>query len=236
MSFFWSGAQIQTHDDIPVAEKIRRTPIHFQKQEKEYIEKLSKQGVIEQSLLEWSAPPLMIRNNTSELRHCIDYRSLNAKTYKDSYSLPLIEDCLDSLYGKKLFCIHDLCSGYYQIQLEKESRKKTFNTRFGSFQWTRLPMGLCTAGIAFQRAMSLFLRGLQWEEVIVYLDDVIVLGTNFNNTLSARRKVLNQSRTHKLKLKPQKCHFFKEEVEFLGKLASGSVTSIAPDKLKAVKE
>ena len=63
-------------------------------------------------------------------------------------------------------------------------------------------MGLCTARATFQRAMSLVLRGLQWEECIVYLDDVIVLGTDFNNTLSALRKVLNQFRTHNLKLKP----------------------------------
>ena len=41
---------------------------------------------------------------TGQLRYCIDYRALNAKTYKDSYSLPLIEDCLDSLYGQKMFC------------------------------------------------------------------------------------------------------------------------------------
>ena len=79
-------------------------------------------------------------------------------------------------------------------------------------------MGLCTAGATFQRAMSLVLRGLQWEEVIVYLDDVIVLGTDFNNTLSALRKVLNRFRMHNLKLKPRKCHFFKEEVEFFWKI------------------
>ena len=153
-----SGVEHKIHDEILVAEKFRRTPLHFQKQEKEYIEKLSKQGEIEPSVSEWSAPPVLVRKKTGELRYCIDYRSLNAKTYKDSYSLPLIEDCLDSLYGKKLFCILDLCSGYYQIPLEKESRKKTpFNTRFSSFQWTRLPMGLCTTGATFQRAMSLVL-------------------------------------------------------------------------------
>ena len=113
----------------------------------EYIEKLSNQGVIEPSVSEWSAPPVLVRKNRSELRYCIDYGSLNAKTYKDSYSLHLFEDCLGLLYGKKLFCILDLCSGYYQIPLEKESRKKTsFKTRFGSVQWTRLPLGLCTTG------------------------------------------------------------------------------------------
>ena len=229
--------KINTHDEIPIAEKFRRTPLHFQKQEQEYIEKLLKQGVIEPSVSEWSAPPVLVRKKTGELRYCIDYRSLNAKTYKDNYNLPLIEDCLDSLHGKRLFCILDLCSGYYQINLEAGSRKKTsFNTRFGSFQWTRLPMGLCTAGATFQRAMSLILRGLQWEEVIVYLDDVIVLGTNFSDTLSALHKTLERFRQYNLKLKPRKCFFFRESVEFLGKLVSGDGIKISPDKLEAVEK
>ena len=228
---------IKTHDEIPIAEKFRRTPLQFQKQEQEYIEQLLKQGVIEPSVSEWSAAPVLVRKKTGELRYCIDYRALNAKTYKDNYSLPLIEDCLASLYGQKMFCVLDLCAGYFQIPLNSNSKHKTsFSTRFGSFEWSRLPMGLCTAPATFQRAMQMVLRGLQWEEVIVYLDDVIVLGTDFDNTLSSLRKVFVRFREHNLKLKPRKCSFFKEEVEFLGKLVSGSGVSISPDKLQAVEQ
>ena len=70
----------------------------------------------------------------------------------------------------------------------------------------------------------------------MYLDDVIVLGTDFDDTLSALEKVFNRFRDHNLKLKPRKCHYFKEQVEFLGKLVSGTGVSISPDKLDAVKE
>ena len=99
-------------------------------------------------------------------------------------------------------CVLDLCSGYYQIPLQASSRHKTsFNTRFGSFQWTRLPMGLCTAPATFSRAIQLVMRGLTWEEVIVYLDDIIVLGTDFDGTLSALRKVFIRFREHNLKIK-----------------------------------
>ncbi|MEW8187006.1 MAG: reverse transcriptase domain-containing protein, partial [Candidatus Thiodiazotropha endolucinida] len=229
--------KIQTYDEIPITEKFRRTPLRFQNQEKDYLDKLLKQGVIEPSVSEWSAAPVLVRKKSGELRYCIDYRALNAKTVKDNYSLPLIDDCLDSLYGKRLFCVLDLCSGYYQIPLEESSRSKTsFNTRFGSFQWTRLAMGLCTAPATFQRAMQLVLRGLTWEQVIVYLDDVIVLGTDFNDTIEALRKVFIRFRSHNLKFKPRKCQFFKREVEFLGKLVSGDGITISPDKLEAVKK
>ena len=229
--------KINTYDEIPVTEKFRCTPLQFQKQEQEYIEKLLKQGVIEPSASEWSAAPVLVRKKSGELRYCIDYRALNFKTVKDNYNIPLIEDCLDSLYGKRLFCVLDLCSGYYQISLEFGLRDKTsFNTRFGSFRWTRLAMGLCTAPSTFQRAMSFVLRGLTWEQVIVYLDDIIVLGADFNDTLAALREVFVRFHQHNLKFKARKCRFFRQEVEFLGKKVSGDGITISPDKLEAVKE
>ena len=228
--------KIQTYDEIPTNEKFRQTPFQFQKQEQEYLEKLLKQGVIEPSMSEWSAAPVLVRKKTGELRYCIDYQALNNKIYKDNYSLPLIEDCLDSLYGKSMFRILDVCSGYYQIPLQESCRHKTsFNTRFGSYQWTRLPMGLCTAPATFSRAIQLVMCGLTWEEVLVYLDDIIVLGTDFDDILSALRKVFLRFHEYHLKLKPRKCHYFREKVEFLGKMVSGNGVSILPDKLEAVK-
>ena len=77
--------KITTYDEIPHAEKFRRTPLQFQKAEQEYIEKLLQQGVIEPSVSEWSAAPVLVRKKTGKLRYCIDYRALNAKTYKDNF-------------------------------------------------------------------------------------------------------------------------------------------------------
>ena len=113
--------KIQTYDEIPIAEKFKRTPLRFQNQEKDYLDKLLKHGVIEPSVFEWSAAPVLVRKKSGELRYCIDYRALNAKTVKDNYSLPLIDDCLDSLYGKRLFRVLDLWSGYYQIPHPKHT-------------------------------------------------------------------------------------------------------------------
>ena len=161
--------KIITTDDFPVNEKFRRTPLVYQQQEKEYIDKLLEQGVIEPSCSEWSSAPVLVRKKTGELRYCIDYRALNDKTVKDKFNIPLIEDCLDSLQGKKLFSSLDLSSGFYQIPLEEASCDKTsFQTRYGTYRWTKLPMGLTNSPATFQRAMNLVLRGLTWEEVIVY--------------------------------------------------------------------
>ena len=214
--------KIQTHDEIPIAEKFRRIPLQFQKQEQEYLEKLLKQVVIEPSVSEWSAAPVLVRKKTGELIIAL-WMSKPIKIITASL-------WLKSGFPPWQACV--LCA-----RLSDTSRNKTsFNTRFGSYQWTRLSMGLCTAGATVSRAIQLVLRGMNWEEVIVYLDDIIVLGTDFENTLSALRKVFTRFREHNLKLKPRKCHFFKEHVEFLGKLVSRNGVSISPDKLETVKQ
>ena len=92
-------------------------------------------------------------------------------------------------------------------------------------------MGLCNSPATFQRAMQLVLKGLTWEEVIVYLEDLIILGTDFDNTLNILRKVFTRLRENSLKFKAGKCMFFQKEVEFVGKLVSEEGVSISPSKL-----
>ena len=59
--------------------------------------------------------------------------------------------------------------------------------------------GLCNAPATFQRA----LRGLTWQDALVYLDDVVVLGKDFENAISNIRKTLDRFRQHNMKLKPK---------------------------------
>ena len=41
-----------------------------------------------------------------------------------------------------------------------------------------MPFGLCNAPATFQRLMDRVLAGMQWETCLVYLDDIIVLGSD----------------------------------------------------------
>ena len=172
--------RIDTKDELPVNQRIRRTPLGFENEEKDHLEKMLTAGVIEPSSSEWASAPVLIRKKDGGMRYCIDYRALNEKTVKDQYPLPIIDDCLDTLAGTRFFSTLDLASGYYQIELEEDSRRKTaFITKYGRFQHIRMGFGLCNAPATFQRAMNLVLRGLTWSEVLVYLDDVIVVGKTF---------------------------------------------------------
>ena len=70
------------------------------------------------------------------------------------------------------------------MAIEEESQNLTaFITPLGLYKWKRLPMGLASAPGAFQNLMELFFAGLSYEMTLVYLDDVIVFGRNFDENL-----------------------------------------------------
>ena len=181
---------------------MRRTPLGFEAEEKVHLNSLIESGVIRPSASAWASPPVLIRKKDGKVRYCIDYRALNNVTVKDAFPLPNIEECLDVLEGTEFFNTVDMSSGYYQIELPEEDMHKTaFITRYGLFEYQRMPFGLCNAHATFQRAMTLILRGLTWEHVLAYLDDIIILGKSFEDSMENLIEVLRRFRYHNLKLK-----------------------------------
>lgn len=180
-------------------------------------------GVIQPSNSAWASAPVLIRKKYGSVRYCIDYRQLNLRTVKDVFPLPLIEECLDTLVGACFFSSLDMASGYWQIRMKPEDSQKTaFLTKYGLFEHVRMGFGLCNAPATFLRAMSLVLKNLTYKEVLAYLDDVVIIGKTFDEHICNLEKVLEQFQKFNLKLKPKKCHLFREEIDFLGRRVSAA--------------
>ena len=65
-------------------------------------------------------------------------------------------------------------------------------------------MGLCNSPGTFQRLMDLVLRGLTWQSVLVYIDDIVVYAL-FHAELQLRlAEVFERVLIANLKLKPSK--------------------------------
>ena len=226
---------IDTGDARPIKQRMRRTPLGFEKEEEKHLNAMLAAGVVQPSVSEWSSPPVLVRKKDGGVRWCIDYRSLNNVTRKDVFPLPLIEECIDTLSGTNYFSTLDMASGYWQVELAEEDRHKTaFITKYGLFEHTRMGFGLCNAPATFQRVVQLVLRGLTWKDVLAYLDDIIVVGANFEHHMHNLKEVFRRFRKHNLKLKPKKTILFQNQVKFLGKIVSGDGISINPDNISAV--
>ena len=228
---------INTGSAAPVRQPPRRQPIERRRVEREEVEKMLAKGVIEPSSSPWASGVVLVPKKDGTTRFCVDYRRLNELTVKDAYPLPRISECLDSLSGATWFSCMDLCSGYWQVEMASEDKEKTaFATRMGLYQFKVMPFGLCNAPSTFERLMDTVMRGLQWDECLVYLDDIIIPGATIPQSIERLTHVLLRLKDAGLKLKPSKCHMFRKEVAFLGHVVSEHGVSTDPSKIEVIRD
>ena len=141
-------------------------------------------GIVEPSNSPWASPIVLVSKKDGTTRFCVDYRKLNDVTVKDGYPLPRVDECLDALAGSKWFSCMDLNSGFWQILVEPEDQMKTaFTTSHGLYRFKVMPFGLVNALSSFQRLMEDVLRGIQWVESLLYMDDIITPGLTVQDCL-----------------------------------------------------
>ena len=58
----------------PVQFRPRRTPMAFEKEEKEHLEKLLAAGIISPGVSEWASPTVLVRKKDGSVRYCVDLR------------------------------------------------------------------------------------------------------------------------------------------------------------------
>src|SRR5438128_3511363 len=97
----------------PISQRAYRNTVTEWAELKDQIRELLDKGYIKPSTSPWGSPVLFVKKKDGTMRMCIDYRSLNAITIKNKYTLPRIEDLFDQLKGAKFFSKIDLRSGYY---------------------------------------------------------------------------------------------------------------------------
>ncbi|MCG7868952.1 MAG: DDE-type integrase/transposase/recombinase [Candidatus Thiodiazotropha taylori] len=212
---------IKTEGKGPVRLPPRRVPLAHADKEKQAIEDMKAKGVIRESVSPWASPICLVSKKDGGVRLCVDYRKVNELVKPDGFPLPRVQDCLDAVAGSKWFSSFDLTSGYYQIGLKDEDiPKSAFVCKYGHYEMTRMPFGLNSAASTFQRTMELALQGLQWITCLIYIDDIIVYGRNFEEHIARVEEVLERIKTAGLKLKPNKSNMFQTSVVFLGHVVS----------------
>ena len=83
---------------------------------------------------------------------CVEYTYLNKAFLEDPFSLPPIDQNVDSTSGCDLLSFLDCYFWYHQIQLKEEDQIKiSFITLFGIYCYTTIPFELKNTTATYQR-------------------------------------------------------------------------------------
>ena len=169
---------------------------------------------------------LLTPKKDGTLRFCVDFRLLNALTIPDTYPLPRMEDCIDSLGEARLFTTLDALWGYWQVPIaERDRDKTTFTSHMGTFRYKRMPFGLRNAPATFQRTLDIMLSDVRWKTCLVYIDDVVIFSKTEEEHFAQVSHVLTFLEEDGVKLKLKKCFFFHQRVEYLGHVITPGLLS-----------
>ena len=242
--------EIDTGDSLPVAQSPYTLPLKHYDWVRQEIETLEKSGVIERSLSRWVSCEIVVPNKSApdeppRRRLCFNYWKVNAlqpevkRIDKDTgclslYPLPKMEKMFSKLRGATIFSTIDLRSGYYHIGLTQESRAKSaFLVPMGKWQFKSTPFGLSQAPAYFQLLIDKVLIGCS-SFAMGYLDDIIIFSKTEEEHLQHLEEIFVRLRKFGLKMKCEKCSFFKKHTQYLRHLVSEKGFELLPEKLESI--
>ncbi|THH08105.1 hypothetical protein EW145_g2929 [Phellinidium pouzarii] len=201
-----------------------------------FIDENLAKGYIRPSMSPQASPFFFVGKKDGTYRGCQDYHYLNEGTIKNAYPLPLISDLLDKLKGMKYFTKLDVRSGYNNICIKDgDQEKAAFITPRGLFEPTVMFFGLCNSPATFQKFMDeIYTKEIIAGAILIYMDDVLIFATTKSILHDKTIKVLTKMRDNDLYLKPEKCAFCVEKVEYLGLIISQDQIAMDPSKLTGV--
>ena len=106
---------IELMDDEPFKERFRWIAPPLLEEVWENLQDMLDGGAIQPLKSPWCNAIVLVRKKDGTLRFCIDFQKLNARTKKDSFPLPRMQETMESMVGARFFSSMDLKSGFWQI-------------------------------------------------------------------------------------------------------------------------
>ncbi|GBM35895.1 Transposon Tf2-6 polyprotein [Araneus ventricosus] len=211
--------------NFPLQTKPYSIPLMAKKYAQQEINNLLEAGIIEQSSSSYCFPVIFIKkkqnpndsNSEPKFRMVVDYRLLNSITETFKICLPKISEIIKNIAGRKIYCVLDLKSAFFQIKLRDEDKRKlAFCTEMGNFQPTRLPFGSKNSTSYFHTLISKCLNGITGKNVQFFLDDIIIAADSLCELKVTLQAVFDRLTKFNLTLDPAKLQLCKPEITYLG--------------------
>ena len=151
---------------------------------------------------------------------------------------PHIDETLDSLQGSQWFSSLNLKSGYWQVEMDEESKPVIVFTvgMLGFYECERMPFILTNGPAMFQRLMDNCLGDINLHWCIIYLDDIVIFSKDLASQHERLEAVLWKLKETGLKLKLSKCELFWWQIAYLGHIISAQGVATDEGKIKAIKK
>jgi len=211
-------------------------PVNEQSELDRFLEDNLRKGYIVPSKSPIASPVFFIKKKDGRLRLVQDYRKLNEFTIKNRYPLPLATDIINRLQRARLFTKFDVRWGYNNIRIKAgDEWKAAFVTNRGLFEPQVMLFGLTNSPATFQALMNtIFTDLVAAGKVAVYLDDILIYTETLEEHRALTHEVLQRLAAHDLYLRPEKCEFQRDEVEYLGLIIRKGTVSMDPIKINAI--
>lgn len=165
----------------------------------------------------------------------IDLRKLNELVVPDEFPLPKQDDILQALTGAQWLTTLDALAGFTQLSMTSSaSEKLAFRTHRGLYQFRRMPFGYRNGPSVFQRVMQGVLAPFLWIFALVYIDDIVIFSTTFEDHLGHLDQVFRAIAEANITLSPGKCHFAYQSLLLLGQKVSRLGLSTHKEKVDAI--
>jgi len=182
------------------------------------------------------SPVFFVRKKDRGKHMVIDYRRLNKQAVKNNYLLPLITDLVDSMGNKRVFTKMDLQWGYNNVRIkEGDEWKAAFTIHVRSYEPVVMFFGMTNSPATFQGMMNEILRDMINEgKVAAFVDDVLIGTETEEGHNELVEEVLKQLEENDLYVKPEKCAWKVQKVNFLGVVMGQGNIEMKEDKVAGV--
>ena len=145
---------------------------------------------------------------------------------------------MDIIKGAIVFTKLDIRWGYNNIHIkEGDEWKASFVTPLGLFEPTVMFFGLTNSPTTFQAMMNMIFQDLiLTRKITVYMDNILIFSKSMAEHILIINQVLQILRDNNLYLKPEKCEFYKEKLNYLGFTISKDHVAMEDSKVDAIRE
>jgi hypothetical protein len=173
-----------------------------------------------------------------------DYRAVNTMTEQDHYPLPLLPTVIAEVKDASIFTKFDIWWGYNNVQIkEGNQHKAAFKTEFGLFEPMVMFFGLTNSPATFQHMMDTIFADIKEKHALlgtsiqVYMDDIMIASSSgLVGHRAAVHDILDLLSEHNLFLKPEKCKWETDSIDYLGVILEKGVTRMDPTKVSGIRE